>query len=65
MLVGKGEAGGLSSPDPYPPRAHLPGQTSGHPLDALLPRYYALRGWDTQGVPTAKTLEKLQIRHSA
>ena len=43
----------------------FPGQTSGHPLDALLPRYYTLRGWDAQGVPTAKTLDKLQIRHSA
>ena len=40
----------------------FPGATSGHPLDALLPRYYKLRGWDEAGVPTAKTLEKLQIR---
>jgi aldehyde:ferredoxin oxidoreductase len=36
--------------------------TTGHPLDQLLPRYYKLRGWDKNGVPTAKTLKGLQIR---
>jgi len=35
---------------------------SGHPLGELLPSYYKKRGWDTNGVPTAKTLEKLQVR---
>ena len=40
----------------------FPGATRGHPLDELLPRYYKLRGWDEEGVPTAKTLKKLQIR---
>jgi aldehyde:ferredoxin oxidoreductase len=35
---------------------------SGHPLDQLLPRYYRIRGWDKGGVPTARTLEKLQVR---
>jgi len=34
---------------------------SGHPLDQLLPRYYNLRGWDADGVPTRKTLDKLQV----
>jgi aldehyde:ferredoxin oxidoreductase len=35
---------------------------SGHPLDQLLPRYYAIRGWDAQGVPTQRTLDRLQVR---
>jgi aldehyde:ferredoxin oxidoreductase len=35
---------------------------SGHPLDQLLPRYYRIRGWDAQGVPTKQTLERLQVR---
>jgi aldehyde:ferredoxin oxidoreductase len=34
----------------------------GHPLDQLLPRYYKIRGWDAAGIPTAKTLERLQVR---
>lgn len=40
----------------------FPGMTAGHPLSALLPRYYALRGWDANGVPTARTLKRLQVR---
>jgi aldehyde:ferredoxin oxidoreductase len=40
----------------------FPGQTSGHPLGALLPRYYKLRGWDADGVPTQRTLDRLQVR---
>ena len=40
----------------------FPGTTTGHPLDALLPRYYKLRGWDAEGVPTPETLRKLQVR---
>jgi aldehyde:ferredoxin oxidoreductase len=40
----------------------FPHMTSGHPLHLLLPRYYALRGWDTHGVPTARTLRSLQVR---
>jgi aldehyde:ferredoxin oxidoreductase len=35
---------------------------SGHPLDQLLPRYYRNRGWDSEGVPTKRTLEKLQVK---
>jgi len=38
------------------------GMTSGHPLHLLLPRYYELRGWDRSGVPTARTLKRLQVR---
>ncbi|MGE5198367.1 MAG: aldehyde ferredoxin oxidoreductase family protein [Rhodospirillaceae bacterium] len=40
----------------------FPGMASGHPLHLLLPRYYALRGWDRHGVPTARTLKRLQVR---
>ena len=54
------------SDDTLPPRileestfAHM---TSGHPLDQLLPRYYKLRGWDADGVPTPRRLERLGIR---
>lgn len=35
---------------------------AGHPLDELLPRYYRIRGWDPQGVPTPRTLDRLQVR---
>jgi aldehyde:ferredoxin oxidoreductase len=35
---------------------------SGHPLAELLPRYYRNRGWDADGVPTPRTLERLQVR---
>ena len=34
---------------------------AGHPLGELLPRYYKLRGWTAEGVPTTKTLDRLQI----
>jgi aldehyde:ferredoxin oxidoreductase len=34
---------------------------SGHPLDRLLPRYYQNRGWDSEGVPTKRTLDRLQV----
>ncbi|ABR50714.1 Aldehyde ferredoxin oxidoreductase [Alkaliphilus metalliredigens QYMF] len=30
-------------------------------LDKLLPEYYAVRGWDTEGIPTEARLEQLQI----
>jgi aldehyde:ferredoxin oxidoreductase len=40
----------------------FPGMAAGHPLPALLPRYYALRGWDRNGVPTARTLARLRVR---
>jgi aldehyde:ferredoxin oxidoreductase len=52
--------------DTLPPRIlHEPtfkGMNSGHPLPQLLPRYYRLRGWDEHGVPTKRTLDKLQVR---
>ena len=31
-------------------------------LDLMLDRYYALRGWDADGVPTRDTLDRLQVR---
>ncbi len=31
------------------------------PLDKMLPRYYKTRGWDAQGIPTKKTLQRLNI----
>lgn len=31
------------------------------PLDQMLPKYYKLRGWDENGIPTAKTLKKLDL----
>lgn len=34
---------------------------SGHPLGELLPLYYKKRGWDSKGVPTARTLKRLQV----
>jgi aldehyde:ferredoxin oxidoreductase len=30
-------------------------------LDAMLDRYYALRGWDADGVPTAERLSALAL----
>jgi len=52
--------------DTLPPRLlnepTFPGKTSGHPLGELLPRYYKLRGWDADGVPTRRTLDRLQVR---
>ncbi|HEY3357279.1 MAG TPA: aldehyde ferredoxin oxidoreductase family protein [Polyangia bacterium] len=34
----------------------------GVPLGEMLPRYYGIRGWDRGGVPTEKTIARLQIR---
>jgi aldehyde:ferredoxin oxidoreductase len=58
---------GLSGKDDtLPPRMlHEPifkHMKAGHPLPQLLPRYYKLRGWDQDGVPTRRTLERLQLR---
>ncbi len=51
--------------DTLPPRmlneSTFKGIDKGHPLAQLLPRYYKNRGWDASGVPTASTLEKLQV----
>jgi aldehyde:ferredoxin oxidoreductase len=58
---------GLTGADDSLPRRLLgdstfPGIAGGVPLHEMLPRYYKLRGWDRAGVPTAKTLERLQIQ---
>jgi aldehyde:ferredoxin oxidoreductase len=58
---------GLSAKDDTLPHRLLheptfPGMTSGHPLDRLLPSYYAKRGWGPDGVPLESTLERLQVR---
>lgn len=37
-------------------------QKSGFPREQLLPKYYKVRGWDPDGVPTQKTLDKLSIK---
>ncbi|NMA00034.1 MAG: hypothetical protein GX924_03250, partial [Clostridiaceae bacterium] len=31
------------------------------PLDKMLPKYYKVRGWDENGIPTKKKLKKLGI----
>ena len=36
--------------------------SSGHPLDQILPKYYKKRGWSADGVPTQRTLDRLQVR---
>ncbi|MBI1818556.1 MAG: aldehyde ferredoxin oxidoreductase family protein [Deltaproteobacteria bacterium] len=52
--------------DTLPPRmlheSTFKDMTSGHPLPQLLPRYYKNRGWSADGVPTVRTLERLQVR---
>jgi aldehyde:ferredoxin oxidoreductase len=35
---------------------------TGVPLDKMLPAYYKIRGWDERGVPTERTVKRLQIR---
>lgn len=40
----------------------LPKGGSGVPLRKMLPTYYKIRGWDTRGVPTARTIKRLSIR---
>jgi aldehyde:ferredoxin oxidoreductase len=40
----------------------FPNVQGGVPLDKMLPKYYALRGWDAKGVPKASTLKRLSIR---
>ncbi len=52
--------------DTLPPRllndSTFPGVDGGVPLAKMLPKYYKLRGWDSSGKPTAKTLKRLSIR---
>jgi aldehyde:ferredoxin oxidoreductase len=40
----------------------FPNQERGVPLEPMLASYYRIRGWDVRGVPTQKTIRKLQIR---
>ena len=58
---------GLTAADDTLPRRMLeeptfPDQKRGVPLDAMLPRYYKVRGWDERGVPKPATLNRLGIR---
>jgi aldehyde:ferredoxin oxidoreductase len=58
--------GFTSRDDTLPPRllheSTFKNMKSGHPLPQLLPQYYKNRGWDAAGVPTRRTLERLQVR---
>ena len=51
--------------DVLPPRmlheSTFPGVEGGVPLHKMMPDYYRLRGWDREGVPTAKTLRRLAL----
>jgi aldehyde:ferredoxin oxidoreductase len=52
--------------DTLPRRFTSEPQIAGRPesvvrVDDMLPKYYRLRGWDENGVPTKKTLEKLGL----
>ncbi len=61
------EAGLTAADDTLPRRlleeAAKRGTARGHVcgLDAMLPEYYRLRGWDAGGVPTAETVKRLRI----
>jgi aldehyde:ferredoxin oxidoreductase len=35
-----------------------------HDFQAMLDRYYVLRGWDSNGVPTPATLQRLDLKDS-
>jgi aldehyde:ferredoxin oxidoreductase len=43
-----------------PSRGHIVDRAQ---LDAMLDDYYAARGWDAQGVPTAESARRLGIEH--
>ena len=56
--------------DTLPPRAFKEGLLNGpaqgrfiprEALDAIMTEFYALRGWDDQGIPSAETLTRLQV----
>ncbi len=55
-----------SSSDTLPDRmlneSTFDGIEGGVPLESMLPSYYKLRGWDDQGVPLTKTVERLGIK---
>jgi len=48
-------------PDRILHESTFPHLSSGHPLGELLPQYYKKRGWSPDGVPTRRTLERLQV----
>jgi len=50
-------------PDRLLNESTFPGIEGGVPLSEMLPTYYKLRGWDSNGVPRQKTLERLSIRN--
>jgi len=62
------KAGFSAKDDTLPPRMLkdpiASGPAKGHVnrLDVMLPEYYALRGWDTAGVPTQEKLEALGLK---
>ncbi|MDY0000320.1 MAG: aldehyde ferredoxin oxidoreductase family protein [Polyangia bacterium] len=55
-----------SAEDKLPDRLlHTPLSKNGQrgvPLDQMLPAYYKVRGWDSRGIPTKKTITRLGIR---
>lgn len=58
---------GMTRADDALPRRLLEERTfkgldRGVPLEEMLPRYYAIRGWDRDGVPSDATLARLQVR---
>ena len=61
------KAGFTKADDNLPPRLTTESAGSGpaegrvNELDKMLPEYYAARGWDEQGVPTAETRERLGL----
>lgn len=64
-------AGFTKADDTLPPRMLKEPAPSGtahgkvNELEKMLPEYYQLRGWDTEGVPTSETLQRLQIAAGA
>ena len=62
------KAGFTHKDDKLPPRmsedAIQSGPAKGYvsKLDKMLPEYYALRGWDTSGMPTPERLESLELK---
>jgi aldehyde:ferredoxin oxidoreductase len=49
-------------PKRFTDEEQIPGNKKSRvPLGKMLPKYYSLRGWDQYGVPTAKTLKKLDL----
>jgi aldehyde:ferredoxin oxidoreductase len=64
FLIGAGFTG---KDDTLPPRMLLEPLSSGPAkgyvvhLDKMLPEFYALQGWDENGVPTKEKLEELNL----